>query len=57
MTRRKPKSERKEAAILIRLTNEQKAVLASAARKAGLDLSGWVRSLALREAAIADAHP
>lgn len=51
MKRRKPKSERKEATILIRLTDEQKTVLANAAREAGLDLSGWVRSLALRAAA------
>lgn len=51
MKRRKPKSERKEATILIRLTDDQKAVLANAAREAGLDLSGWVRSLALRAAA------
>lgn len=50
MKRRKPKCERKEATILIRLTDEQKETLTSAAKKAGLDLSGWVRSLALKEA-------
>ena len=50
MKRRKPKAERKEAAVLIRLTDEQKAILAEAARRAGLDLSGWLRFIALREA-------
>jgi uncharacterized protein (DUF1778 family) len=49
--RRKPKSDRKEATILIRLTDEQKGALTAAAKKAGLDLSSWMRSLALREAA------
>jgi uncharacterized protein (DUF1778 family) len=57
MKRRKPKSERKEATILIRLTDEQKEKLTAAAKKAGLDLSGWVRSLALREAADSEARP
>lgn len=49
--RRKPKGERREATILIRVTDEQKDTLIQAAKRAGLDLSGWVRSLALREAA------
>lgn len=50
MKRRKPKSERKEATILIRLTHEQKEILTQAAKKTGLGLSGWVLSLALRQA-------
>lgn len=49
--RRKPKSERKEATILIRLTYEQKEALHAAAEKAGLDLSSWVRSRAISAAA------
>ena len=57
MKRRKPKADRKEATILIRLTDEQKEKLTAAAKKVGLDLSGWVRSLALREAAVEDARP
>ena len=57
MKRRKPKADRKEATILIRLTDEQKEKLAAAAKKAGLDLSGWVRSLALREAAESEERP
>ena len=47
---RKPQKELKDAAILIRLTEEQKATLGEAAKKAGLDLSSWLRSLGLREA-------
>jgi hypothetical protein len=48
--RRKPKAERKETSLRIRLTAEQKERLTKAAKKAGLDASGWVRSIALREA-------
>jgi uncharacterized protein (DUF1778 family) len=50
MRRRKPKAERKEAAILVRLTDAQKATLVAAADRAGLDLSSWLRSAGLREA-------
>lgn len=49
MKRRKPKGERKETSVRIRLTDEQKAALTKTATKAGLDLSGWLRSVALRE--------
>jgi uncharacterized protein (DUF1778 family) len=51
MKRRKPKVERKEDSVRIRLTAEQKETLTKAATKAGLDVSGWIRSIALREAA------
>ena len=51
MKRRKVKAERKEDSVRIRLTGEQKATLTKAAAKAGLDVSGWMRSIALREAA------
>lgn len=54
MRRRKPKCDRKEATILIRLTEGQKATIAQAAKKVGLGLSGWVLSLALREASTLD---
>jgi len=50
MKRRKPKGERKESSVRIRLTDEQKETLTKAAAKAGLDVSGWMRSIALREA-------
>ena len=46
--RRKPKSERKEEVLRIRVSKEQKNALASAAKKDGLDLSTWLRSLALK---------
>jgi uncharacterized protein (DUF1778 family) len=49
MIRRKPKGERKEDAILVRVTADQKATLQDAASRAGLDLSSWLRSLGLRE--------
>jgi uncharacterized protein (DUF1778 family) len=50
MKRRKGKAERKEDSVRIRLTAEQKETLTRAAAKAGLDVSGWMRSIALREA-------
>ena len=50
MKRRKAKDDRKEASIRIRLTEEQKRVLEDAAASVGLDLSGWLRFVALREA-------
>ena len=49
MKRRKPKSDRKETSVRIRLTEEQKATMTEKAKAVGLDLSGWVRTLALRE--------
>lgn len=52
MVRRKPKSERKDESILVRATTDQKATLTAAAKRAGLDLSSWLRSLGLREAAL-----
>ena len=50
MKRRKAKAERKEATILIRLTDEQKAAISAAAARAGLGVSGWVLSTVLKEA-------
>jgi len=51
MKRRKQKGDRKEDSLRIRVTGDQKEALTKAATKAGLDVSGWVRSVALREAA------
>jgi hypothetical protein len=48
--RRKPKAQRKEATIQIRLTAEQKRVLTDAAERAGLDVSSWLRNLGLTSA-------
>lgn len=41
---------------MVRVTNEQKTILAGGARLAGLDLSGWLRSLGLREVAAIKPH-
>jgi uncharacterized protein (DUF1778 family) len=46
--RRKPKTQRKEESIRIRVTAQQKRLLEEAAQKAGLDVSSWLRSLGLR---------
>lgn len=46
--RRKPKGDRKEASVRIRMTDDQKKAFEAAALKEGLDLSGWMRSVALR---------
>jgi len=40
----------KDKAILIRLTEAQKKSLATAAERAGLGLSSWMLTVALREA-------
>lgn len=49
MKHRKPKADRKGDALRIRLTEGQKIAMTEAARKAGLDLSNWIRFIALRE--------
>jgi uncharacterized protein (DUF1778 family) len=49
--RRKTKADRKEYSIRLRLTGTQKESFTKAAEQAGLDLSGWLRSVAVREAA------
>ena len=50
MKARKPNRKRKNASIRLRLTAGQKTILAKAAARAGLALSGWLRFVALREA-------
>lgn len=45
-----PKHRRKDKGILIRVTKEQKEVLAKTAENAGLGLSSWMLSVALRAA-------
>ena len=50
MKRRKPKTARKEDQIRVRLTREQKIAFASAAARAGLDVSSWLRSVGLQAA-------
>jgi uncharacterized protein (DUF1778 family) len=51
MKRRKSKGERKEEELRLRLTATQKETFKKAADLAGLDLSNWLRSIAMREAA------
>lgn len=48
--RRKSQADRKEDMIKVMVTSEQKRVFTEAAERAGLDLSNWLRSIALREA-------
>jgi uncharacterized protein (DUF1778 family) len=50
MQRRKPKGQRKEDSIRIRVSAQQKQTLVEAADRAGLDVSSWLRALGLREA-------
>ncbi|MBI3770869.1 MAG: DUF1778 domain-containing protein [Deltaproteobacteria bacterium] len=50
MKRRKPAARRKAESVHIRMTADQKRILAAAADHAGLDLSGWLRSLGLEKA-------
>lgn len=47
--RRKPKAQRKEQSIRVRVTEEQKEALTRQAAASGLDVSAWLRSLGLRE--------
>ena len=48
--RRKPKAQRKDYSIRIRVTAQQKRTLEEAAQQAGLEVSSWLRALGLREA-------
>jgi uncharacterized protein (DUF1778 family) len=50
MKHRKPKGQRKEYMLRIRVTEEQKHALANAAAHNGLDVSAWVRALAVQAA-------
>lgn len=48
--RRKLEELRKDEIVKVRVTAEQKRLFADAAERAGLDVSGWLRSLGIREA-------
>jgi len=48
---RKPKAERKEHSLRLRLTAAQHARFTGAAKRVGLDLSNWLRTVATRAAA------
>jgi hypothetical protein len=47
---RKPSGSRKEASIRIRLTEGQRELIFAAAEAAGLDVSSWLRAVALEKA-------
>lgn len=48
--RRKPKDERKEESMRLRLTATEKEAWTRAAEKDGRDMSNWLRHIANREA-------
>ena len=50
MKRRKPKSQRKDALVRVRVTDEQKEMFANSALQSGLDVSSWLRLVGLKEA-------
>ncbi|MGO9449429.1 MAG: plasmid mobilization protein [Candidatus Binataceae bacterium] len=52
MAARKPRAERKNESIRIRVTSSQKRVLTEAATRSGLEVSSWLRSLALGAASL-----
>jgi len=51
---RKPKSERKEDSMRLRLTSAEKKAFNQAATREGRDLSNWLRWVARREAGMTD---
>ena len=46
---RKPRTQRKEQSIRVRVTAQQKRALAERAQREGLDVSAWLRAVGLRE--------
>jgi uncharacterized protein (DUF1778 family) len=54
--RRKPKQNRKEHLVQIRVTAEQKRLMTEAADRVGLDLSSWLRQLGLKAASKASSN-
>jgi uncharacterized protein (DUF1778 family) len=48
--RRKDEDERKELLLRVRVTVDQKRILTTAARKAGLDVSSWLRAVGIERA-------
>ena len=50
MRPKKGPAEKKEAPLKVRLTDEQRKLLQAAADLAGLDVSSWIRMVALEEA-------
>jgi len=56
MRPKKAKAERKGEVLRIRVTVDQKEAIARAAARAGLDLSSWLRILALRAAGLLESE-
>ncbi|HZL17175.1 MAG TPA: DUF1778 domain-containing protein [Polyangia bacterium] len=50
MRPKKQKAERKDQVVQVRVTDEQKKLLETAADAAGADLSTWIRMVALEKA-------
>jgi uncharacterized protein (DUF1778 family) len=50
MKHRKPEAQRKADTVRMRVTAEQRKILAAAAERDGLELSSWIRAIALRTA-------
>jgi len=50
MKRRKPRAERKETDIRVRVTVAQKELLTAAAERESLSVSSWVRKVAVQTA-------
>lgn len=48
--RRKPDEERREISIRVLVTEDEDRAFKSAAKRAGLTVSSWLRSLGIREA-------
>jgi uncharacterized protein (DUF1778 family) len=48
--RRKPKAQRKDEVLRLRVTNSQKERLTEAAQREELDFSAWALAILLREA-------
>jgi hypothetical protein len=53
---KKPRSERKEETLRIRVTADQKRAVVETASAAGLDVSTWLRILALRAAGLLESE-
>jgi len=50
MAYKKAKKDRKEEVIRLRVTAEQKTRMTEAARKLGLEISAWLRTMGVQEA-------
>lgn len=49
-TRRKPEGERKGFTLQVRVNEDQRRILTTAAHKAGLDVSSWLRACGIEKA-------